>query len=76
MARTSASPAKLYKVLRWVPVLVYFVVKYLVFGNELTRTQWIGLIAFVVLAELALWAYQRQHRRRVQSDTDGTNQTG
>ena len=39
MARTPASPAELYKVLRWVPVLVYFVVKYLVFGNELTRTQ-------------------------------------
>lgn len=59
---------KRYAALRWVPVLVYFVVKYLVFGNEMTRPQLIGLIAFVVLAEVALWLHRRQSRKQYGTD--------
>ena len=76
MARTPAQQNQLYAALRWLPVLIYFVVKYLVLGNEVTRNQWIGLIAFVVLAELALWTYQRQqlrHRNPQPTDSDGTD---
>ena len=74
--RTPAQKDKLYAALRWLPVLIYFVVKYLVFSNELTRTQLICLIAFVVLAELGLWAYRRQQRRRSEATDpaeDGTH---
>ena len=76
MARTPAQQNQLFAALRWVPVLIYFVVKYLVLGNEVTRNQWIGLITFVIFAELGLWAYQRQWRRRNPQapDKDGTNQ--
>ena len=73
--RTPAQKDKLYAALRWLPVLIYFVVKYLVFGNDLTRTQLISLIAFVVVAELGLWAYRRRQRRREATDPtdDGTH---
>ncbi|CAH0999647.1 hypothetical protein LEM8419_00947 [Neolewinella maritima] len=64
MDRTPAHQNKLYAALRWVPILLYFVVKYLVFDNELTWTQQLSLIAFVVLAELALWGYRRRQQRQ------------
>ena len=64
MERSPEDNAKFHAALAWVPVLVYFVTKYLIFGNEMSRNQWLLLIAAVVLAEVALWRYRRQVLRK------------
>ncbi|PPK88861.1 hypothetical protein CLV84_1835 [Neolewinella xylanilytica] len=71
MERSPESKAKFHAALAWVPVLVYFVTKYLVFGNEMPRSQWWMLIAAVILAEIALWRYRRQALRN--EPPHGTN---
>lgn len=52
--------SRFHAALAWVPIVVYFVTKYLIFGNEMPRNQWFALIAAVLLAELALWQYRRR----------------
>ncbi|NJB87633.1 NADH:ubiquinone oxidoreductase subunit 2 (subunit N) [Lewinella marina] len=59
---------KFHAALAWVPILVYFVVKYLVFGNEMPQNQWIALIVAVILAEVALWQYRRRDLQNPPSD--------
>ena len=71
MERSPEHNAKFHAALAWVPVLVYFVTKYLIFGNEMPRNQWMLLIAAVVLAEVALWRYRRQSLRK--EPTDGAD---
>ncbi|THH40252.1 hypothetical protein [Neolewinella litorea] len=56
--------SKFHAALAWVPVLVYFVVKYLVFGNEMSQQQWVALIVAVILAEVALWQYRRRDLKK------------
>ena len=70
MARRPRFSNRFFASLRWVPVLVYFVTKYLLFGNEMTWLQWSTLLAAVLLAELAIWLYQRKHQAH------GTDQAG
>ncbi|TXF86018.1 hypothetical protein FUA23_19985 [Neolewinella aurantiaca] len=57
----------------WIPVLVYFAVKYLIIGSEnVTRNQTYLLIGFVILAEVALWQYRKSFRPK-QTDNHGTD---
>ncbi len=70
MERSPVNKAKFHAALAWVPVLVYFVIKYLVFGNEMSRNQWLTLIAAVIVAEIGLWRY-----RRAEIKKDGPNGT-
>ena len=71
MQRNPRNRAKFHAALAWLPVLVYFVTKYIVFGNEMARNQWFILIAAVVLAEVALWQYRRSDQQ--QKPTDETD---
>lgn len=71
MPRSPENKAKFHAALAWIPVLVYFVTKYLIFGNEMARDQWFILIAAVVLAEIALWRYRRAKLKKdVPDETD------
>lgn len=55
--------------LSYLPVLLYFVVKYLVIGSEnITSKQSWMLIGAVVLAEIALWQYRRSFTRTENTD--------
>ena len=68
MERSPEQKAKRHAALAWVPVLVYMVVKYVVYGNEMPRNQWFILIAAVILAEVALWLYRRADLRKTPAD--------
>ncbi|WP_116106446.1 hypothetical protein [Lewinella sp. IMCC34191] len=71
MARSPENKAKFHAALAWIPVLVYFVTKYLIFGNDMARNQWFILIAAVILAEIALWQYRRTQLKK--DAPDGTD---
>ena len=56
---TRRPPAWL-SVFSFVPILVYFLVKYVVIGSaNMTTRQSMFLLAFVVVAEIGLWRYRR-----------------
>ena len=58
----------------WVPLLLYFLVKYVLIGREnITTRQSFLLLGFVVLAEIALWQYRRRFARADKTPTDGTD---
>jgi hypothetical protein len=58
----------------WLPVGIYFLVKYVVIGRENMTSQqsWL-LIGAVILAEVALWQYRRQFRKKKNPEEDGTS---
>ncbi len=60
--------------LSWVPVLAYFLIKYVVIGREqiTSRQSWL-LIGAVIMAEIALWQYRKQFRRPQETDSDGAD---
>lgn len=67
--QTKTPPAWL-GVVSWLPVVLYFVFKYVVIGREaITTRQHYLLIGFVILAEIALWQYRRTFR-----NTEPTNE--
>jgi len=56
----------------WLPVAVYFLVKYVIVGSEnmTSRQSWL-LIGAVILAEVALWQYRRQFREKKNPEENG-----
>jgi len=71
------SPPPWLGVIRWLPVAMYFIVKYAIIGREqiTSRQTWL-LIGAVIMAEIALWQYRKQFRRPPSEDNQdehGTN---
>jgi hypothetical protein len=61
----------------WLPIVAYFVVKYLIVGSEaMTGRQNLMLLGAVILAEIALWQYRRQFRPRKNEENNGTHPEG
>ncbi|MBC6993089.1 hypothetical protein QWY85_14665 [Neolewinella lacunae] len=70
-----SSPPPWLGLLNWVPVLAYFLIKYLVIGrDQITRQQNWMLIGAVILAEIALWQYRKQFRKPQPPADNGTPQ--
>ncbi|OAV42738.1 hypothetical protein [Lewinella sp. 4G2] len=68
------SPPSWLPYVSWVPVLLYFAVKYFVIGQEnMTGRQHLYLIGAVILAEIALWKYRKQFTRPTNNDEHGTD---
>ncbi len=68
-----SSPPPWLGLLSWVPVLAYFLIKYLVIGrDQITRQQNWMLIGAVILAEIALWQYRKQFRKTQPPTDNGT----
>ena len=75
MNNSTPRPPAWLGIMTWVPLLLYFVVKYLVIGRDnMTTTQSLLLLGFVVLAEIALWRYRRKFTSTTaQPEDDGTD---
>ena len=57
--------------LSWLPVVIYFGVKYYVIGaDQLTGRQNLYLIGAFILAEVALWQYRRQFNKKANNEED------
>ena len=64
-----------YGYLSFLPILLYFVTKYVLIGaDQITRRQSWMLIAAVVLAEIALWRYRRSFTNTDNTHDDGSPQ--
>lgn len=61
-----------YGYLSFLPILLYFVTKYVIIGSDqiTSRQSWM-LIAAVVLAEVALWRYRRGFTTTENTPEDG-----
>lgn len=70
-----SSPPPWLGLVSWLPVLIYFFVKYAIIGREqITSKQNWMLIGAVILAEVALWQYRKQFRQPPSPPTqDGTD---
>lgn len=70
----SPQPPAWLRYLTWVPLLLYFLLKYVVIGaDNITGRQSMLLLAFIVVAEIGLWAYRRKFTRRPNDDADETD---
>lgn len=55
----------------WAPVVIYFLVKYVIIGREnMSTKQSYLLIGFVILAEIAFWQYRKKFRPK-KTDENG-----
>ncbi len=72
---SSSNPPAWLAPLSWLPVVAYFLIRYVIVGREnMTSQQSYLLIGFVIMAELALWQYRKQFRTPQNENHDGTDQ--
>ncbi|NJC25819.1 hypothetical protein [Neolewinella antarctica] len=58
----------------WLPLVIYFGLKYLVIGPEnLTQLQGFILLGAAVLAHLAVWKYRKSFNPQPKDPNDGTH---
>ena len=71
MQASPPTPPPWLGLLSWLPIIVYFTLKYAVIGvdNITSRQNWL-LIGAVIFAEIALWQYRKRFRRPPPPDQD------
>jgi hypothetical protein len=69
-ADSSPDSRRLTSRLTWLPVVVYIIVKYVIYRGDMSGRGNLLLLGFVVAAEIALYLYGRHLRKREETTPD------